>query len=99
MSATNSIDSEKGSITLKDAINSGSLGGEIKKIKPSIDSLETYLINALKNPTKKLDTKDSLISRLAKNPKLSEESIKELILLEKSKLYSVFCRMVFLGAR
>ena len=87
MSATNSIDSEKGSITLKDAINSGSLGGEIKKIKPSIDSLEAYLINALKNPTKKLDTKDSLISRLAKNPKLSEESIKELILLEKSKFF------------
>ena len=44
-----------------------------------------YLISVLENPVNKLDTRDSLISRLAKNPKLSEESIKELISLEKSE--------------
>lgn len=87
MSNTSSIDSEKSKIPSKDAMHSDGVGAAIKKLKPSIDSLEAYLINALKNPTKKLDTKDSLISKLAKSPKLSEEAIKELVALEKNKLF------------
>jgi hypothetical protein len=87
MIATNPMDAEKDNMQLEDAIHFDGVGPSTKKIKPSIDSLEAYLIYALKNPTKKLDTKDSLISRLAKNPKLSEESIKELVLLEKNKFF------------
>jgi hypothetical protein len=87
MSDASFIDSEKSKIPSKDAIQSDGVGAAKKKLKPSIDSLEAYLINALKNPTKKLDTKDSLISKLAKSPKLSEEAIKELTSLEKSKFF------------
>lgn len=63
-----------------------------KKIKSTIDSLSSYLIHALKNPTKKLDTRDSLISKLAKNPKLTEESVKQLIFLEKNKNFFIAFR-------
>jgi hypothetical protein len=63
-----------------------------KKIKPTIDGLGAYLIHALENPTKKLDTRDSLISKLAKNPKLTEESVKQLIFLEKNKNFFISFR-------
>lgn len=85
MSDKESINSSDENLSPKDAIQLNSNQVANKKVKASIDSLEAYLINALKNPTKKLDTKDSLISKLAKNPKLTDESIKELVLLEKNK--------------
>jgi len=92
MSGTNSINFKKGEPLSKDTIHSDSAEDVAKKIKPSIDSLEAYLISVLKNPTKKLDIKESLIGKLAKKPKLTEESTRELISLEKSKYFFISFR-------
>jgi hypothetical protein len=87
MSDVNSTNPSKEELLAKDTIKSDSVNASTKKIKPSIDSLGAYLIFVLQNPTKKMDIKDSLISKLSKSPKLTEESIKELIFLEKSKYF------------
>jgi hypothetical protein len=87
MSESNLIKSNKEELFPKENILIEGKEPVIKKIKPLIDSLDLYLINVLKNPIKKLDTRDTLISKLAKNPRLSEDSIKELISLEKNKYF------------
>ena len=92
MSDSNLTNFPKKEFLSKDNINPETVGGGNKKIKILIDSLEAFLINALKNPTKKIDTSDPLISRLAKNPRLTEDAVKELISLEKSQHFFISFR-------
>ncbi len=92
MSEINPIPRKKTEPLTKDVISSDNAEIKDKRLVLSMNSLESFLINALKNPTKKLDTKDTLISKLAKNPKLTEESIKELISLEKCKDFFIIFR-------
>jgi hypothetical protein len=87
MSDVNSITSTEVVAVPKEAILTLGVKVANKKIKPAIDTLELLLIFSLANPTKKLEINDSLISKLAKSPKLSDEVIKELILLEKNKYF------------
>ena len=81
MSETGPIDSAKGRIQPKDAIHSDGAGVTIKKMKPYIDSLEAYLINALKNPTKKFS-----------NTKLF--TVKRNLLLFNNKINLIICVMI-----
>lgn len=92
MTESNLIKSNNESLFPKENILIEGKEPAIKKIKPLIDSLDLYLINALTNPTKKLDTRDILISKLAKKPRLTEGAIKELIGLEKNKYFFVSLR-------
>jgi hypothetical protein len=87
MSDINSINFPEEITLPKEGVLISGLKVPNKKIKLAIDSLEQLLIFSLKHPTKKLETKDSLISKLAKSPKLSDEVMKELMLLEKNKYF------------
>lgn len=91
MNDINSTSPKKTESPDKSAIRSDNVEMHAKKLEVSLGSLEEFLINVLKNPAKKINAKDALISKLAKNPKLSEEAIKELMPLEKCKdFFTVF---------